>query len=216
MIEKIKILLRLLLHPRYLRTLISLRHRSYLVDVGWFKSSDKKMPVDIKGEPIPWYTYPFLSFIEPRLKNKFNVFEFGSGNSTIWLAAKVNSVKAVEHNLDWFNKILKLVPDNVEIVYRKSGAENDYCQESLKFNIFYDLVIVDGIDRNCCLKLSLEKLTKEGVIILDNSNRPKYQDGISFVMSKGFKKIDFYGIGAIANVHTCTTVFYREINCLNI
>ncbi|MBU0711497.1 hypothetical protein KKA87_06195 [bacterium] len=72
MIEKIQILLSLLFRPRNLRTLLSLRHRGYLVDIGWFQSAEKKMPVNKNGQPIPWYSYPFLSFIEDRLKKNIS------------------------------------------------------------------------------------------------------------------------------------------------
>ncbi|MBN1185522.1 MAG: hypothetical protein JXB49_24765 [Bacteroidales bacterium] len=216
MIEKIIIILRLIFRPRNLRTLISLRHRGYLVDIGWFNSADKKMPIDKKGQPIPWYSYPFLNFIESRLSKQLAIFEYGSGNSTIWLAARVGNVKAVEHNSLWFNKISPRLPNNVEIIYREDGSTKDYCREILNSNTFYDIIIVDGVDRNCCLKLSLEKLKKDGVIILDNSERPEYQEGVSNILSKGFKKLDFSGMGAIANSLTCTTIFYRENNCLRI
>jgi len=216
MIEKILIILRLIFRPRNLRTLISLRHRGYLVDVGWFNSANKKMPVNKNEQPIPWYSYPFLNFIDSRLSKQMTIFEYGSGNSTIWLAARVGNVKAVEHNLLWFNKISPRLPNNVEIVYREDGSIKDYCREILNSNTFYDIIIVDGVDRNCCLKLSLEKLKKDGVIILDNSERSEYQNGISLIMSKGLKRLDFSGMGAIANSLTCTTVFYRENNCLSI
>jgi len=216
MIEKILIILRLIFLPRNLRTLISLRHRGYLVDVGWFNSANKKMPVNKNEQPIPWYSYPFLNFIDSRLSKQMTIFEYGSGNSTIWLAARVGNVKAVEHNLLWFNKISPRLPNNVEIVYREDGSIKDYCREILNSNTFYDIIIVDGVDRNCCLKLSLEKLKKDGVIILDNSERSEYQNGISLIMSKGLKRLDFSGMGAIANSLTCTTVFYRENNCLSI
>jgi len=216
MIEKIQIILDLLLRPWNLRTLLSLKHRGYLVDTGWFKSAEKKIPINADGNPIPWYSYPFLSFIENRLKKSFNIFEYGSGNSTIWLAKRVGSVKAVEHNLSWFKKISSHLPDNVEIVHREANDEKEYCREIFNSDTQYDLVIVDGVQRNCCLKTSIEKLNKDGVVILDNSERREYQEGVRLLISKGFKKIDFCGMGAMENCNTCTTIFYKENNCLNI
>jgi len=214
--KKLQILMSLLLQPRDLRTLLSLRHRGYLIDIGWFQSAEKKMPMDKNGQPIPWYSYPFLNFIEPRLRKHFDVFEYGSGNSTIWLAERVGTVKSVEHNSDWFKKLSLNLPANVKIVYREQNGKMEYCHELLNTDLHFDIVIVDGVERNCCLKVSVEKLKKDGVVILDNSERPEYQEGIQYILSLGFKKIDFCGMGATENCLTCTSVFYKDKNCLNI
>ena len=46
-----------------------------LLDDGWFNSFNTKQAVDKNNKPIPWCTYPFVKFIEPRLKKDFSVLQ---------------------------------------------------------------------------------------------------------------------------------------------
>ena len=69
---------------------------STLVDDGWFNSYYKKESVDRENNPIPWNTYPFIKFIEPRLKDHFNIFGYGCGNSTIWYSQRVKSITSLQ------------------------------------------------------------------------------------------------------------------------
>jgi len=107
---------RSILNKTDLAGIIQLYVNSAIKDNGWFKSYKTKESVDKNGNPIPWNTYPFLSFIEQRLKPEFDVFEYGSGNSTIWYAQKVNSIIAVEHNKEWYEKVKLMLPKNAEVV----------------------------------------------------------------------------------------------------
>ncbi len=93
-----------------LLSLYSLRRSGYLFDKGWFQSFRAKASVDRSGRPIPWMTYAFLDFLEPRLRGDFDVFEFGSGNSTHWWAARVRAVSSCEHDAEWFARVSEGVP----------------------------------------------------------------------------------------------------------
>ena len=73
-------------------SIVQLVLKSSLKEDGWFKSYYEKQAIDKKGNPIPWCSYPFIKFIEPRLKPSFEVFEYGCGNSTIWFANKVKTL----------------------------------------------------------------------------------------------------------------------------
>ena len=79
-----------------------------------------------------------------------------------------------------------------------------------------DIIIVDGIHRNECLIEAVSKLSQSGIIILDDSERPEYKIGIDFILKNGFKSLDFWGIAPTILFKKCTTVFYRNINCLKI
>lgn len=79
-----------------------------------------------------------------------------------------------------------------------------------------DIVIVDGLHRIDCLKLAIEKLSERGVIILDDSERSEYKDGIEFVLQKEFKSLEFWGIAPTVLFKKCTTVFYKANNCLQV
>lgn len=209
-------MMQLICHPKLLKTLLSMNSNGYLKNIGWINSYNEMMPLDNEGNPLPWVTYPFIDFIEPRLNNSMNIFEYGSGNSTLWYSKRVKSVTSVEHELNWYDKIKNNLPANVSIHYSNLVYGKEYCQYAKYLNRKFDLIIVDGRDRVNCIKNSIECLTLNGAIILDDSERLNYQEGIQYLQNNGFKKIDFWGISPGLFYKKNTTVFYRNNNCLGI
>ena len=116
--KKIESVLKFIRNPKEFRALLSLRHTGYLFDVGWFNAFRKGEPIDKNNQPIPWFTYPSIDFLDKRLNKNLNVFEFGSGNSSLFFAKRVRKVISVEHNMQWFNKIKTSLPGNSEIKFR--------------------------------------------------------------------------------------------------
>ncbi len=216
MLRKIKKIVWDFLNLIHIGGSVQLILRSGLKEDGWFKSYSTKMPVDKKGNPIPWNTYPYIKFIESRLKNHFDIFEFGSGNSTLWYASRVQSVKAVENDKTWFEKYSKSKPDNVELVHRDLNDEDKYVNEIANDNKKYHVIIIDGRNRVESVKTSIPKLREDGVIIFDNSDLPIYKEAHNILKKEGFKKIDFIGLSPITAHINYTTIFYRNNNCLDI
>lgn len=188
----------------------------YLYDIGWFNAYKQKKPVDQNNQPIPWVTYSFIDFIKGRLDKTMSLLEYGSGNSTMFYAARVKSVKTVEHNKEWFDIVSKQLPSNVEIEFIELETGGAYSQYGKQFPSTFDIVIVDGRDRVNCLKNSVDSLTTRGVMILDDSERERYQDGIKFLTGLGFRRLDFTGISPGEFYPKATSVFYKDGNCLNI
>lgn len=195
---------------------VQLMLKSALSDLGWFRSFHTKQSVDKEGKPIPWCTYPYIHFIEPRLQKSMHVFEFGCGNSTLWYASRVNSVKAVEHDRNWVKLMESRLPANVKVVFQALEEENRYIREISEEGKKYHIVIVDGRKRNRSAREAVNSLTADGVIVWDNSNLAHYQEGVGQLMSLGFKRLDFWGLSPITAHLNCTTIFYRTLNCLNI
>lgn len=181
---------------------------------GWFESYHSKRSIDASGNPLPWCTYPFIAFLKPRLQTHFEVFEYGSGNSTRWYAAKVQSVQAVEHDEAWVKEVSQQLPYNAQVTYRALG--DTYVQAVEMAKKQYHIIIVDGRQRVNCTRFSVDFLTIDGVLILDNSERESYKEIKPMMNRKGFRWIDFYGMASIISRETCTTIFYRDINCLGI
>jgi len=214
--EKIKTLLILIKEPKVLSRLLSLRLSGYLMDVGWFSAFKTGEPVDNNFEPLPWLTYSFIDFITERLDKEFSVFEFGSGNSTLFFAKRVKQVSSVEHNSEWYNKLKSKIPANSNLILSKSDSRDDYIAVLKQSDKKFDLIIIDGIHRvDCCLSV-INHLTEKGVIILDDSEREQYSEGIEYLMKEGFKRIDFWGISPGYLYRKNTTVFYKAQNCLGI
>jgi hypothetical protein len=192
---------------------VLLLRASALTQEGWYQSYHAKQAVDRMNRPIPWYTYPAIHFIEPRLKPSFRVFEYGSGSSTIWYAQRVGEVVAVEHNTEWAAKISVRLPVNALVVSRSLGIE--YVDEIGAHGLF-DIVAIDGRNRSECAKAALGALKPAGIIIWDDSQRTKYAAGIKTLLECNFREIAFQGMTPIVAYHSQTSILYRTGNCLGI
>jgi hypothetical protein len=51
---------------------------------------------------------------------------------------------------------------------------------------------------------------------LDDSERKEYKKGIEYLQQSGYRKIDFWGIAPGIFFNKCTSIFYRDKNCLGI
>lgn len=198
------------------KTVLDFLKDGYLVDIGWFNAFEKKEPVGANNEPIPWITYPAIDFLSQRLNQVFDVFEFGIGNSTLFYAPKINTLTAVEHDIRWYEKVKSKLPPNVNLMHKELQYDGEYCRAVLSDTKKYNILIVDGRDRVNCIKHSLSALTPDGVIILDDSQRQNYMPAREFLVQNNFKFIDFWGISPGYFNRMCTTIFYRELNCLGL
>jgi hypothetical protein len=197
-------------------SLLGFKTEGYLYDIGWIRSIVSEEVVDKEGKPLPWLTYPAISFFEERLNKKLKIFEFGSGNSTFYYAGKTDCVCSVEHDKSWFDKLTHTLPGNVELFFCPLEPGGEYCNYASKAGRQFDMIFVDGRDRVNCCKNSIASLHQQGVIVLDDSERERYRDAFSFLRDIGFKKIDFWGMAPMVNYIKCTTIFYRDNNCLGI
>ncbi|AMR30410.1 FkbM family methyltransferase [Mucilaginibacter sp. PAMC 26640] len=211
-------LIKILSNPSHLRALLSFDNKGYLNDIGWFKAYDTKSPVDKHGNPIPWVTYSFIDFIKERINKQHSVFEFGSGNSTFFYAKYARKVVSVEHDKEWLEKIDKSPEKttNSEMIYSELQRDGEYCRMPLKLNEKFDIIIVDGRDRVNCCKQAVDALTTVGVVVLDDSERESYQEGVKFLVAQGFKHLSFSGISPGLFYFKSTSLFYKANNCLGI
>ncbi len=214
--SKVASVLHLLTSPRRLKMLLSFNHKGYLNEIGWFRSFDTQSAVDNDGNPIPWVTYPFIDFVKERIKKQHAVFEFGSGNSTLFYAKYAGLVVSVEHNKEWYDKIVSEKAENSEMIYCDLVYGGDYCQMPVKLGKKFDLIIIDGRDRVNCCKTAPEALSENGVIILDNSERENYKPGIDFLVKSGYKHLFFSGIVPGLFYRVTTSIFYKDGNCLGL
>jgi hypothetical protein len=214
--KKISTLLLLLKEPKVFKALISLRTSGYLFTNGWFNSLKKQLPVNKDNTPIPWVTYPFIDFIESRLSSDYELFEFGTGHSTLYYSPKLKSVTAVEHDKAWYNELKKRISKNVKLILSEDESADSYLDAIRKLNKKFDIISIDGIYRVECIYESVNHLKENGVIILDDSERVEYKEGEEFLVKNGYKKIDFWGMSAGYLFKKATTVYYKMSNCLEI
>jgi tRNA A58 N-methylase Trm61 len=215
-LSKLKALATLIGKPKRLAALLSYGHKGYLSTIGWFTAFDTHQAVDESGNPIPWVTYSFIDFIKTRLNKNLTIFEYGSGNSTLFYAQRVKRVVSVEHDEAWFNKIVKEKAANAEMIFTHLETGGEYSKKASLLGEKFDVIIVDGRDRVNCCKHSVDALSTNGVLVLDDSERETYQEARTFLTAKGFKELPFTGISPGLFYNKATSVFYKADNCLGI
>lgn len=200
-------------HHNSVAAAISLKYRGALKEDGWFRSVRENAPVDAAGQPIPWISYPALHFLETRTRPDMQVFEFGSGYSTLWWATRVKKVIACESDASWHGQVQKLAPKNVELVL---SAIDEYPCIIGRHPEAFDIVVIDGGDRVRAAESAVAALNQSGVILWDNTDRPEYHRGLEFLREQAFARIPFVGPGPVVNITWETSIFYRPHNILAI
>lgn len=137
------------------------------------------------GEYYPWYTHPTLEWLDTLDLSQKRVYEYGIGDSSLWWAKRCFKLCAVESNLSWFEKVKNSIGDIALIECNQNYLKyNDkweitnideqdlYINAINKYKNKFDIIIIDGIDREDCVKPSLNKLNNGGFIIYDNWMQP--------------------------------------------
>lgn len=193
-----------------------LKKKSYLNSNGWVRSFLEDIPVDGTGEPLPWMNYPMIRFLEERLSTDMDLFEFGSGYSTMFYARFVNTVTSIEYDRNWLERVSAMSPSNAQVYFQPADEDGDYCRAIHKGGGAYHVVVVDGRDRVNCLKQATQGLTEDGVILLDDSHRERYKVGLEYARTNGFRVIEFEGMKPKGYKAYRTAIIYRDGNCLGI
>jgi hypothetical protein len=190
--------------------------RSFFRQSGYIKSTILKRPCKKDGSPIPWMNYAVIDFLEERLAGDLTLLEYGSGNSTLFYAARTNHITSVEEDEKWYNFFVPQLPQNATLILCAPYLPEKYVTPEEIRGKRFDVIVIDGADRNLCLYRAIDYLSERGVVILDDTQGDVTKPGIDFLISQGFKKIDFSGLkpGGIRMYRT--SIIYREKNCLNI
>lgn len=149
---------------------------------------------------VPWWTYSAIDYLEAKWKSfqsPIQIFEWGSGASTLWLANRADELISVEHDPQWYailqpflqvytnvTLLLKepdrLLMDEKYTSYKNPGLNfKNYVTAIQDHQKKFDVIVIDGRARSACLELSAMFLKDNGCIVLDNSNRQEYQQAIA-------------------------------------
>ncbi len=204
--------------------------RGALRSTGWLRSAWVGRSVGIDGEPIPWMTYPLISFLQERIKPDLRILEFGSGNSTLWFAARCAALISIEHDEAWVNSLAEKLPTNsmisvkptpkgrnyMEIAFGESDEKNAYVEAIDDIDGTFDVIVIDGVYRNAAIRKSSPRLSARGVLIVDNTDYPELRESMIWLASEGFRHIDFVGMSPGVPMLSSTSIFYRPNNCFDI
>jgi len=146
-------------------------HLAYLFDklrnnFGFLESVRTQIPVNGSGETMPMYTYPCYEYLNSMNWEGADVFEYGTGFSTIWWKNHGANIYGVEHNKNWYEKI-----NGKELGY--ITLENSIHNYPHSINIFdkqFDVIVIDGLVRYECVEPAVSNLKPGGIVIFDNSD----------------------------------------------
>lgn len=148
---------------------------------------------------LPWITdgaTDFIdNFIEERIKRglETRVFEFGSGNSTLYFLSRGCSVVSIEHDFEWAEKI-----ESTAIAFNYDKNLTLHKSERPYFKLYrdtgFDITVIDGRDRVKCLQHVLNTISnRDQIIVFDNTERLdyKYKESISLIKQHNLKAVHF-------------------------
>ncbi len=123
----------------------------------------------------------------------FDIFEWGSGGSSIWFASKrVGRVVTVDHNPMWHARVAEAakqmdIPIHAILrrAIRRRGCRHSFGHQhslpDMDFNNYarvisgrYDLILVDGRARAMCFRKALNHVRQSGFIVLHDAERECY------------------------------------------
>ena len=169
-------------------------------------SNKKKLSIDKEGNPIPWYTYPAIHYLNQLDLTDKNIFEWGSGYSSIYFSDRAKKVYSVDHNKDWYEQILKTKKNNHSL---SLATDKDYISHITTYNCKFDVIIIDGVLRKECTSIATDYLKEGGIIIFDNCDRHPSESKL--LREKGLIQTDFHGFGPGVR-HTWTTSIFYDRN----
>jgi hypothetical protein len=201
-------------HLRAIRLL--LQPESYLTTSGWTTSLKLGRPSGPGGEPMPWMNLPIIEFLRERLSKEQRVFEYGSGYSTLFFAERVDSVISIEHDQAWLQRVREMAPSNVQVFHFELRADGLYRQSVQLHGSAADVIVIDGRDRVNCIRESIRDASERRVLILDDSERERYDSGLRFAQGAGYRLLHFVGLRPGTHLAGRSTVMYRDGNCLGL
>lgn len=171
---------------------------------GHLKSVSQKAAVDAYGQPIPWYTYPAIEYLNGLNFQDIDVFEYGAGNSSLFWSKRARTVVSVESDAEWYERIRGRSPENHLLLLEED--ETRYVEAISHHGRKFNIVVVDGKWRIRCILEALKHLESPGLILLDNSDR--HPDACEILWKAGFLEIDFHGFGPINGYCWTTSLFF--------
>jgi predicted O-methyltransferase YrrM len=187
------------------------REASRLQDVldsqyGHARTRRQRACVDRHGEPIPWYTYPAIEYLAQLDHADSSVFEFGSGNSTLFWGQRARNVVSVENDPDWSREVAGRIGRS-PIELRLVEDLDDYAATIADADDAFDVIVVDGRRRYSCAREAISRLRPGGLIVLDNSDW--YPNTTAMLRAAGLIQVDMSGFGPI-NAYTWTTSLFLD------
>ena len=173
--------------------------------LGGWRSFECRLPVDRDGNPLPWYTYPAIEYLEQLDFSACEVFEYGSGNSSKFWAHRARAVTSVESDPAWYQTGAAALSPNQTLLLKTEVA--DYAQAIRAKEGKYEVIVVDGVYRYNCAREAVDQVKEGGFILLDNADW--HPATARFLREKGLSQVDLIGAGPVNSYAWCTSLFLK-------
>ena len=122
---------------------------------------------------LPWLGFRAIKYLDRLIQPDWRVLEFGSGMSTIWFARRCGALVSIETNRAWYDAIKRLLAARAltNVDFRLCAPAEAHLLPDYE-DSFFDLVLVDGLNRDQAMLTALTKVKPGGYIYLDNSDMP--------------------------------------------
>lgn len=175
---------------------------------GQWRTIRSRSATDVEGIAVPWYTYPAIEYLRGFDFSTCDVFEFGSGNSSLYWANRARSVVSVEHDKNWFHEVEGRRCANQVVLHR--ADRESYTRAVVEQGRLFDVIVIDGEWRMECALSALPCLKESGLILLDNSDRVAELACGEWLRNQGLFQVDFSGFGPINGYCWSTSLFFRD------
>ena len=158
-------------------------------------------PEKLNGKRLPWMNYEVIDYLLLNIASVEKVFEYGSGQSTLFWLDHGKKVTSIEHDPAYYGQMrgqfasfgavdYQLIEPEIDLTGAMHNPSSSLSAHSADFkgysfskyvesinrfpDEFFDVIVVDGRARPSCMLNSIPKLKPGGFLILDNSNRHYY------------------------------------------
>lgn len=151
------------------------------------------------------------------MSSDLRLLEFGAGASTLFFQERVSHLTALESERYWVELLRPQLSANVALITVCDRDADSYVGPVTSGALgLFDVVFVDGKFRNRCMREALKLVSDSGVILLDDSSRETYRESFALMRANGYKALRISGVKPGGVVSDETTIFYRDVNCLEI
>jgi hypothetical protein len=194
----------------------------------WLKHYIQKKKYNTINLGLPWMNFEVTDWLQKNITSQMLIFEWGSGGSTLFYAKKAKQVISIEYDKGFYDYIktqfVSSGSNNIDLRYVPSeksgqfqsfapGYQGQYFDNYVNIiNEFepgtFDVIIVDGRQRNACFEKAIAMVKSGGFIVFDNSEREFYKKSINKAV--GFELITFKGLLPCSLKIGTTSVFIKN------
>lgn len=136
-----------------------------------------------KLNALPHMGWQHAGWFASYVVNATNILEWGCGGSTLWMAMMnpTATVVSIEHDPKWLDRISNKLCQSpgmyhaADVVLIDATRTPPYTRPPYPEKyVPYDLIFVDGIERQACMAAAYDLLAPGGVVFLHDSQRAEY------------------------------------------